>query len=392
MILRKTTEGQYGDKLVGLEGDANKIYHKMMDLLESEYCLSPNREEFLTGITQMITMEQAEIFPVFPLFSFNPDDALAQPLSWIAERVRPELVKKLSVLTKDMVKKHFILLMGKRNGEEVYMRNYLFGLVRIYAFLPNTPLTEPSLNWFYNVTKEQGISAMMEPEPIPYETLPHEGILTGKHVFGKIPMNLMIPDEREIIPYDVASKVIKNSRRAAVKPCLCRLVMEKKNKKQCEHPVEGFCMGFDEAADAVIASGMGEEKTKEEMLEILKECRDRGLVQQVSNANRPLVICNCCKDCCILLNSLARGERSLSKPSRFVAKIENECRKCHVCMESCPMEATVMTITGAMVLTDKCIGCGLCAAKCPFGVISLEKREGKKREGRDKKVVDRVYI
>ena len=379
-------------EMIGQKGHIDKKYEDMMDLLESAYSFSPNREEFLNGITRMLTIEQAEIFPAFPLFSFDPEDHPAQPLSWVAERVRPELEKKLDVLTKDMVEKHFILFMGERNGEKVYMRNYLFGLVRIYAFLPDTPLTEPSLHWFYNAAKEKGVSEAMKPEPIPYETLPHEGILTGDHKFGKIPMNMVIPDEREIIPYDLASEVIKKSRRMAVKPCLCRLAMEKKNKKQCGHPVEGYCMGFDEAADAVIASGLGKEKTKEEMLEILKECRDRGLVQQVSNANRPLVICNCCKDCCILLNSLARGERSLSKPSRFVAKIEKECRKCQVCIENCPMDALVMTVTGALVLTDKCIGCGLCAAKCPFGVISLKRKDGEIKKERDRKVVDRVYI
>ena len=371
--------------------NTNIFYEKVMDLLEAPYCETPNREEFLEGIAKILTPAQAEIFPFFPDFSFDPVDSPAQPLSWIARQVRPELAKQVEELAKGMLEHHFIVLMGEKNGKKVYMRNYLFGLVSIYAFLENTPLTKASRNWFYDVTKKEGVSSRMR-ICMANEILPHEGVLTGMPKYGKIPMNLSIPDEREVIPYDLASHVIKEAYHTAVIPCICRLVTSKKGKKECDIPVEGYCMMLDEMADTVVAAGMGEEKTKEEMLEILKECRDKGLVQHVDNANRPLAMCNCCRDCCALLNSLARGERTLSKPSRFVAKEKGKCKKCNICIQKCPMNAIRMTIGGAMILTDKCIGCGLCAANCPFGVISLEKRDEKIKKERDRKRLSRIYL
>ena len=369
----------------------DKRYFDMMDLMEKPYCTSPNREEFIAAIAKMITPEQAEIFPVFPIFSFDPTDPPAQPLSWVAKYVRPQLAVKIEELVKGMIQKHFVICMGSRNGEKLYMRNYLFGLVSTYAFIKNTPLTEPAINWFYNIIKASGVSAHLRVQTA-NEVLPHEGALTGDSSHGKIPMHMPIPDKREIIPYDLASKVIENAYSTAIIPCICRLVTAKKGKKECKHPIDGYCMMLDEVADSVIASGFGVRKTKEEMLDILKECRDRGLVQQVDNANRPLAMCNCCKDCCALLNSLARGERTLSKPSRFVAKSAGKCRECRSCIKSCPMDAIRMTIAGAMVLTNKCIGCGLCAVNCQFGVIVLEKRDSKIVKERDRKRLSRIYL
>lgn len=369
-----------------------KEYYGLMDVLEMPHGgESPNRDEFMAAIAQMITPEQAEIFPVFPDFSFDPEYPPAQPLSWIAKRIRPELAGRIQELTEGMVKKHFIVCMGERDGEKVYMRNYLFGLVSAYLFTRDTPLSEPALNWYYNVIKGDGVSAKIKISPVGEETLPHEGALTGNPKFGKISMNMPIPDEREVIPYDRASQVIENARSLAVKPCLCRSTMERKGKKECDIPVEGYCMMFDEAADRIIASGIGTEKTKEEMLELLREARDMGLVQQVGNANRTITMCNCCKDCCIFLQTLARGERTLTRPSRFVAKRMDECKQCGACMNVCPMECIKMTVTGAMVLSDKCIGCGLCATRCQFGALGLEKRDPEIIKERDRKVLNRVF-
>ena len=373
----------------------NMLYEKIMDILENPYCETPNREEFIQGLEQLMTPAQAELFPYFPDFSFDPNDPSAQPLSWMLRRVPHELSEKIreniEELTKDMVKKHFVVCMGERDGEKIYMRNYLFGIVSTYAFLENTPLTKAAINWFHKVTEDGRVSSHLKIKAA-NEVIPHEGVLTGDFQYGKIPMNLSIPDQREVIPYDLASKVIKDAHRTAVIPCICRQVASKKGKKECEHPIEGYCMMLDEMADTVIASGMGEEKTKEEMLSILKECRDAGLVQHVDNANRPLAMCNCCRDCCALLHSLARGERTIAKPSRFVAEIVRECRECQICLSKCPMDAIRMTIAGAMVLSDKCIGCGLCASNCPFGVIALEKRDSKLIKERDRKRLSRIYI
>ncbi len=58
-----------------------KEYYGLMDVLEMPHGgESPNRNEFMAAIAQVITPEQAEIFPVFPDFSFDPEYPPAQPL------------------------------------------------------------------------------------------------------------------------------------------------------------------------------------------------------------------------------------------------------------------------------------------------------------------------
>jgi len=50
-----------------------------------------------------------------------------------------------------------------------------------------------------------------------------------------------------------------------------------------------------------------------------------------------------------------------------------------------------MTITGAMVLSGKCIGCGLCASRCHFSVLTMEKRSPELKKERDRDVLNRVF-
>jgi len=74
-----------------------------------------------------------------------------------------------------------------------------------------------------------------------------------------------------------------------------------------------------------------------------------------------------------------------------VAKRIDECRRCNACIDICPMGSIRMTITGAMVLSGKCIGCGLCASRCHFSVLTMEKRSPELKKERDRDVLNRVF-
>ena len=120
--------------------------------------------------------------------------------------------------------------------------------------------------------------------------------------------------------------------------------------------------------------GWAEPKTKEEIEEVIKACRNEGLVQMTYNAEHPTSICNCCKCCCVFLNSLKRGETTIAGPSRFVPARLDGCRSCGQCASICPMEAIRISDEGACIDTMRCIGCGLCVTKCNFGALKLETR------------------
>ena len=130
-------------------------------------------------------------------------------------------------------------------------------------------------------------------------------------------MDLAIPDGREVLDMDRLTAMLRRCRRFAVMPCVCRTIEENKHARRCDFPIEDVCVTFDQAAEAVISSGAGREVTMEELLEIVRRCRDMGLVQVISNAEHPLALCNCCSCCCLCLRTLQRYEDIVCGPARF---------------------------------------------------------------------------
>ena len=58
------------------------------------------------------------------------------------------------------------------------------------------------------------------------------------------------------------------------------------------------------------------------------------------------------------------------------------CQHCTspACAEACPRGALVRTDEGLIaVVEDRCIGCGLCFRKCPYGAIGLKMVDGRRK-------------
>ena len=357
------------------------IYEQVMGDLELRYAKSPNRGEFMQAMSEAISVEQAQLWFAFPRFTWDGTDGEAISLTRVTRMVPPEIAVQIEELAKDMEEKGFLVCRGIVGEEKVYMRNYLFGIVARYCFIQKGVMTQASLHWYYNMVHSYDfVPKLATPDPV-MTVLPHEGVLTGNKKYGRIPMNIPIPDQRAVITFDKASEVVNRSRRCAVIPCICRKVSGALNVKECNHD-DFTCMMFDNAADDTINAGLGVEKTKEEMLELLKKYRDDGLVQTASNANYPHAICNCCKDCCVFLNTLQRGEKNLCDKSRYVARAVGGCIQCGNCVKACPMETIKIRAGKLIIFTNNCIGCGVCASKCPKGAITLELVEPERTERR----------
>lgn len=191
-----------------------------------------------------------------------------------------------------------------------------------------------------------------------------------------IPVEEKLDTTTEILPFERVSKLIEDARSIAVNPCACRLAANK-----CDKPLE-VCFTFDRFADFMVKHRNGRHVTKEEALEILKKAEDAGLVHtMVNHQEKPTLICNCCTDCCLVLRGISElhNPRALAK-SNFMPKIDvKTCRLCETCIKWCPFQALYhhyphtedLSDDKIMILEERCIGCGICAHKCPHNAITL---------------------
>lgn len=362
-------------KGAGIEYSAPEVYGRVYDTLVEPYDQPPNGGEIFRGIAQTLTEEEAELWLYFPDFSYLPEDPAPQTIAEVARRVRPELAARIDELAASLIAKEFIIEMDQQGGTPRYMRSYLLFLLSSYAGREDSPLCDALFHWFYNIIR--GDSANLAPTPLSGDimiAMPNEVALTGNEALGKVPMNLQIPDNRMVIDFDRTSQIIENARTLALGECTCRAATEREHDRACDHPME-TCILIDEDAEIMLKLGYAEPKTKEEIHQLLRECRDLGLVQMAYDAEHPTSICNCCKCCCIFLNSLARGETTIGGVSRFIPQRLDGCRNCGQCAAICPMETITMTEQGASINLNKCIGCGLCVTKCNFGALKLTLRD-----------------
>jgi Pyruvate/2-oxoacid:ferredoxin oxidoreductase delta subunit len=222
---------------------------------------------------------------------------------------------------------------------------------------------------------------------------PHWGYELGSSNYPYmrvIPVEEKLDARTEILPFEKVSKYIEEARTVAVNPCVCRLV-----ENNCDKPLE-VCLSFDSGADYMVKHRNGRQVTKEEAMEILRKAEDAGLVHTINNQQeKPILICNCCADCCFVLRGLSQlhNPRAFTK-SNFMPKIDREiCRVCETCVKWCPFQALYrhyphtedLSDDMIMVLEERCIGCGVCAHKCPHDAITLVRvrEEIPEKSGRD---------
>ncbi len=201
--------------------------------------------------------------------------------------------------------------------------------------------------------------------------------LLPKPITRVIPVQKSIESgKQQILDADSVNKIVDDAEKVAVTKCTCRVIAHK-----CDKPLE-VCLQVNNAAKYTIDRGSGREITKQEALEILRACEDKGLVHVTMNkAHVGHFICNCCSCCCQALPLVISEGLQICDPSRFQANIDPEfCNFCNTCIDRCYFNAieeiehdgkTVMS-----VIKEKCLGCGLCHETCPEQAINLmEVRE-----------------
>ena len=195
-----------------------------------------------------------------------------------------------------------------------------------------------------------------------------------------IPINQSIPVEHPVATYDQIRGVVDASPGPfVVLPCICRRSKAMRNKPCAKTSREETCLAFGDMAKMVLRRKHCREVTRDEVLAILRQNEEDGLVLQPANARQPEFVCSCCGCCCGMLSY----QKLLPHPVDFWASAYHAevsaaaCSQCGTCVSRCQVGA--VTLAGrsgeAKINLSRCIGCGLCVPTCPSEAVRLKKKE-----------------
>ncbi len=299
---------------------------------------------------------------------FSPEDAslalllsaIPEPLSAIHRRTRRMNIEDLGQALDRMADKGLIQKMPAKNGP-VYSKAPL--VVGIYESQLKrlTPELERDMRAYMDEAFAEVVFSPRTPQ------------------MRTVPVNKSMPIEHPVGTYDRIREFVEASAGPfGVLPCICRQGHELTGEpcKQTHEPRNCLMLGM--AAKMMVAKGVAQEVSKEEMLGFLEKADRDGLVLQPQNTQNPLFVCCCCGCCCGVLNMA----KKLPKPaeffqSDFVATLDAEkCQVCGTCITRCNMDAILESAAGPPAVTgDRCIGCGLCVTTCPSEAMTLRKQE-----------------
>ncbi len=194
-----------------------------------------------------------------------------------------------------------------------------------------------------------------------------------------IPINKSIPVEHHVATYDQIRSVVEDaSGPFVVLPCICRKSKAMKGKPCAKTSRRETCLAFGDMAAWVLRRGHGRAVSRDEVLAILRQNEEDGLVLQPANTQQPEFVCSCCGCCCGMLSF----QKFLPHPVDFwscnyVAEVDGSaCSHCGTCVSRCQVGA--VTLTGpsgeARINVSRCIGCGLCVPTCPSQAVRLKKK------------------
>ena len=185
--------------------------------------------------------------------------------------------------------------------------------------------------------------------------------------------------ETEVLTFERASEVIRQSGGGALSMCSCRHKASHLGKA-CDAPVD-VCMSLGFAAQWVINHNLGRPATVDELLEVLEQTEKAGLVHLGDNVlNQPAYLCHCCGCCCQALRAINESGQLFTHPSNFMPSLDQDnCTGCGACADSCHIRAIAWEANDdgeVPAFNDElCIGCGLCANACPCGALAMERRK-----------------
>ena len=337
------------------------LYRRLGERLNENMVRYPLIEPVLVFLKRVFTEEQAALGAEFPLGAHTARD-LAVALD------REE--SALADLLETMADRGQIFASTNDEGETEYsLVPFVPGLVEFQS-MRGTETEE-------DVETAKIVRAMNQA----VEALQSK-YLENPEVARKIPAGLRtiaveeeLPANTAIRSHEQVSKIIDREDSFAVGYCHCRHTNKLTgNPCEIEDAPARSCFYFAKVADYMVERGFAERVTRDQCMQILKECEEAGLVHNVSDiVGSNLVLCNCCGCCCGFLTMMKkhRGLRNVA-PSNFKMIVDTDtCTGCEECISRCAVEAISLRDDCAHIDHDYCIGCGNCASICPAESLSM---------------------
>jgi Fe-S-cluster-containing hydrogenase component 2 len=326
----------------------------------------PRREEFKKVLRELVTPEDISVFFLIPVSGC----VTLKKLKKKAKIPTEELCARLDRL----VSEAFLLSYDTPNGP-AYERMLVTQMTEQHVRKQEESPIRTFFAEFFNAVLEGSWEETIPTRTPYFRVYPAEGTPTTQGKPTTIGVDTGILDQREPLPFEVLSEVIKREEEwIGVTECYCRKAKQLVGDG-CEHMLE-TCFVFNELAQGLIKTGIARKIDYQEAMEILTKCEEQGLVHNGDNcAENIRAICNCCPCSCGALKMCNQGLKNVMAPARYVVRLDvDKCTLREDCIACCPVHARSIQDGTMVVDTESCIGCGLCVTACPEGANRMTLR------------------
>lgn len=340
--------------------DKDQVYRVLAERLNKNPVGAPVNETLMDILRRLYTESEAMVGGKFPLVPMK--------LEQIAE-ITGINDEQLKIILEGMASKGLVLDIPRKDTFYYMLAPMVIGFfeytfMRVRDDVNLKHLAELFQSYFSNKEVRDELSGV---DTRMMRTLVYESVIS-------------LAVETEVLTYERASEIIRQSGGGAISICPCRHKASHLGKS-CGAPLE-VCTSLGGAAEWIIRRGMGKPATVDELLRVLDQTEKHGLVHNCDNVlNMPAYICHCCGCCCEILKGIIEAGKYATHPSSFIPVLDTEtCVGCGACADSCQIRAIKMQDNGSgtdVPVPDKeiCLGCGVCASACPNGSLTMSRRE-----------------
>lgn len=298
------------------------VYEKLSNVMygfpEDQPVELPMVQALVAAHQSMLTERDCEVALLCEL--------LPEPAETIAERagIDPETMEK----DLQQALRHGIVMCEYLDKEKTKLGYYRAGLLPgIAETYTAQHCTKEAAYWYDTFCGQQ-----MQ------DTMPNMAF--GRGGMRVIPVREAVKSGTKVAKYDEITPYLDEVDTYAVANCACKN-SRKTLGQGCGHPTE-VCIQLGKTAESFILAGLARQITREEAEHILKDSERRGLVHQVTVAEKgkSIMVCNCCACCCIILRAARMLNLAQASRSNFKPVVDDEkCVGCGACVDNCSMNA-----------------------------------------------------